>query len=217
MPKQTLTATDDELKWRIGELPGTTLITEQQTAHVLGVHPDTLRVRRKEQSERLAKAESGEGPAVPDHDLLVARQEGHRRRVRYELADVLRELKKHKYVSRQAREAAKERRESGWMGFGTWLSQAQIQDTWTFTVINDTPIDFETSLTMTGSEDWEEGAEEVLDLTLGEYLRMRLLAAQRAESKREAATLEATTPAPMGAKKTCERCGRPLHAGPCRL
>lgn len=217
MPKQTLTATDDELKWRIGELPSSTLITEKQAARILSVHPDTLRVRRKAQSEKLAKAEMDEGPNVPDHDLLEARQAGHRQHIRYELGDVLRELKKHKYVSRQARDAARERRESGWMGFGTWLAQAKIQDTWTFTVVNDTPIDFETSLTMAETEDWENDADEVVELTLGEYLRMRKTAAQRAAAELEAAALGAATPAPTGSQKTCERCSRPLHAGPCRL
>ena len=217
MPKQTLTATDDDLKWRIDALPSSTLITEKQTARILGVHPDTLRVRRRAQSEKLAKAEKGEGPNVPVHDLLEARQAGHREHIRYELGDVLRELKKHKYVSRQARDAAKERRDGGWMGFGTWLAQAKIKDTWTFTIVNDAPIDFETSLTMAESEDWGEGADEVVDLTLGEYLRMRLLAAQRAEAEREATSLADTTPAPQGSLKTCERCGRPLHSGPCRL
>ncbi len=217
MPKQTLSVSDEELKWRIDELPASTLITEQQTARILGVHPTTLSVRRKMQSERLAKAENNEGPMVADHDLLEARQEGHRRRIRYELGDVLRELKKYKYVSRQARDAAQARRESGWMGFGTWLAQAAITDTWTFTVVNDMPIDFETSLIMAGKEDWEEDAEEVQELTLGEYLTMRLRAAERESKDREAAVLEAATLAPMEGEKTCERCGRSLHSGPCRL
>ncbi len=217
MPKQTLSASDHDITWHRDDLPASTLITEKQAAQILGVHPDTLRVRRREQSERLAKAETGEGPDVPEHDLLVARQEGHRRRVRYELGDVLRELKRHKHVSRQARDEAKERRESGWMGFGSWLAQAKVQDTWTFTIVNDTPIDFETSLTMAESEDWEEDADEIVELTLGEYLRMRLIAAQRAAAQEEGSTLDADTLATSGAGKTCDRCGRPLHSGPCRF
>lgn len=217
MPKQRPSVSDEDLKWHADKLPPTTLITEGQAARLLGVHPDTLRVRRRVQSERLARAERGEGVSVTDHDLLEAKQVAHRHSIRYLLGDVLREAQKDRHVSKQARDAAQQRRESGWMGFGTWLSQASLEDTWTFTVIGGLPIDFGTSLEMAGEADWEDDAEEVRDLTLAQYLRMRLMAAQRDEKDQEAAVLEEATLAPMGSEKTCERCGRSLHSGPCRL
>ena len=217
MPRQTLSVSDEDLKWHADKLPPTTLITQGQAARLLGVHPDTLRVRRRVQSERLAKAARGEGPAVHDHDLLEARQVAHRHGIRYLLGDVLREAQKDRHVSKQARDAARQRREGGWMGFGTWLAQASIEDTWAFLVIDDLPIDFGTSLEMAGEADWEDDAQDIRELTLGEYLRMRLLWAQRAERESEASAIAAATAAPMGANGACERCGRPLHSGPCRL
>ena len=217
MPKQTLSVSDEDLKWHADKLPPTTVITEGQAARLLGVHPGTLRVRRRVQSERLAKAERNEAASVPGHDLLEAKQVAHRHGVRYLLGDVLREAQKDRHVSKQARDAAKQRRESGWMGFGTWLSQASLEDTWTFTVIDGLPIDFGTSLEMAGETDWEDDREDIRELTLGEYLRTRLLTAQRAESDRTAAEIEAKTFAQNSDPKACERCGRPLHSGPCRL
>lgn len=217
MPRQTLSVTDEDLKWHADRLPPTTKITEKQAATLLGCSSETLRWRRRRQSEKLLEAEKSEALSVPDFDLLPVDQIAHRHSVRYLLGDVMRAVHRHRHVSTQARDATRQHRQEGWMGFGGWLSQASLTDTWTFVVVGGLPIDFVTSLAMAEEADWENDEEDVRDLSLADYLRMRLTAANRVQSEEEAAALFAGTGYPVSKNRECARCGRASHPGPCRL
>ncbi len=214
MPKQTLSVTNEKLLAEMRTLDADLLITEKQAALILGESSETLRWKRREQDKKVQAAAMGK--PVAEIDLLPVDQSMARGRVRYALGDVRRVRNNRTHVGRAARDAAQKRREEGWMGFGSWLANASMDDAWIFTIVDGVPIDFTTSLVMADQKDWEEDSEQIEQLTLADYLSMRLQAANLASATREADTLARGMPDPAGEGVVCLRCGKP-HSGPCRF
>lgn len=188
MPKQTLSVTDEDLKWGLDTLPASTKVTEGQAARILGISAEALRFHRRQQSKRLEDADAGRAAAPLDYDLLPFNQKMPGGRVRYELGDVRRAAARDTHTSRQARDAARKARDEGLMGFGSWLASASLEDTWPFTIVRGLPIDFATSLALADEADWEDGEDQVQDLTLDRYLQMRREAAEREAAPRTSPT-----------------------------
>jgi hypothetical protein len=214
MPKQTLTVPDDVLLREVETLPAALKITEKQAALLIGCSAENLRWKRREQDKKIEAAAQGK-PVAPV-DLMPVQQGASGRAVRYKLGDVRRAMNSETHVGKSARDAAHARRQDGWMGFGSWLANASLEDTWTFTIVDGVPIDFTTSLVMADQQDWEEDSEQIEQLTLSNYLSMRLQAANLARTTREADEITLGTLDPAGEGVACPRCGKP-HSGPCRF
>lgn len=214
MPKQTLTVSDDQLLREVETLPASTKITEKQAAILIGCSSENLRWKRLQPDQEVNEAAQGE--EVAPVDLLPVQQSASRRSVRYKLGDVRPAMDNETHVGQSARDASHKRSEEGWMGFGGWLASAGLDDAWTFTIVDGVPIDFAHSLVMADAQDWEEDVEQIEQLTLDQYLSMRLQAAHLASATDEAHTLAQRAPEAGGAGLLCPSCGKP-HSGPCRF
>lgn len=214
MPKQTLSVEDDVLLREVDTLPAATKITEQQAALLIGCSAENLRWKRRNQDKKVKAAAQGKN--VAPTDLMPVQQGASGCSVRYKLGDVRRAMNAETHLGQSARDAAHQRRADGWMGFGSWLAQASLDDAWTFTIVDGVPIDFATSLVMADQVDWEEDSELIEELTLAQYLSMRLQTANLAAATRQADKLMQSMPEPTEAAIVCPRCGKP-HSGRCRF
>jgi hypothetical protein len=221
MPAQTLSVTDEILNTAPKKADPDSLITEKQASKLLRCSPDSLKSRRRSQSEELRRSAKAEGKSVPaEHDLLPWYQKAKRHAISYRLGDILAERKKHEHVSSDARDEAAEKRaagnQSGMMGFAEFMANATINDRWLFTSVNGLPFDFIHSLEIAEQQDWND--EEVIEeLTLGEYLERRLRAAKVACEQKSIDKLDSVVARPIGVAEACPRCGKAAHGGACRL
>jgi hypothetical protein len=221
MPAQTLSVSDEILDTAPRSVDPDKLITEKQAAKLLGCSPESMKSRRRSQSDELRAAAKAEGRPVPaERDLLPWSQKAKRHAIHYRLGDILDERKKHVHVSTDARDVAAAQRAAGnqigMMGFADFLANATINDRWLFTSFNGLPIDFIHSLEIAEQQDWNE--EEVIEeLTLGQYLERRLKAAKVACEQKSIDKLDSVVARPIGVAAACPRCGKPAHGGACRL